>query len=218
LLRFSLLILFLPILASPQEDTFGKSEAQILAMGQQKWNDFYQAKAGPSTASMARMNEIFGDAAKHRNDRLLKHAAAASRRSAVKLRKLLADYANHAVEIGENIVGGGTMWIPVYANIEADSELVLFGVLGGKAQNSPPTTVSGVEKWVGQVGKAIAKTHADHDADAYFKYPAAKASLAGMRTDLTQIISVAKHLDRKNSDRILGFCINYARTAKDEWN
>jgi hypothetical protein len=186
-------------------------------MGLDKWDDFYMKKAGSSTMDMSRMNEIFGEAALHRNEKLSKGAKPAVRNKVEKLRKLMADFAGNAVDLGYNIDGGGTIWAPVSASVHAHTELVLYAVLGGKAPAAKHFSVSTVHKQVDVLSPMIVKEHADKDAAGYFKFADAKVSLAKMRLGLKQIAAEATSLDRANSDRVLSFCDDYAKLAKGDW-
>ena len=212
-----LLLFILPSLALSQSDTYGKTEAQILAMGEEKWDDFYQSKAGNSTAAMVEMNVIFGAAAEHRNVRLTKAARPSVRARVEKLRKLMEAYGADAVGLGYNVTGGGTMWAQVSADITAHTELVLFGVLGGKSPAVKHATVSDVNRQLEALAKTIEGAHTDKDNDPNFKYGDAGASISKMRAELSQIAMVAKPLSRANSDRVLRFCIDYAKTADGDW-
>ena len=186
----------------------------MLAMGRQKWNDFYMAKAGNSTASMTYGNQLFGDAARHRNDAL--HASLNLRASVARLREQMTKYASAAVEIGRNLDGGGTMWTPIAANIEADTELVLFGFLGGKVAPAKHVVVSTVSKRLDMLSATIASTHADKDA-TFFRYNDARRDLTTVRSAFTELVALAKHLTRAKSDAVLVFCVQYAKIASGDW-
>jgi hypothetical protein len=213
----ALLFLFaLPFVGYAQGENFGKKEGQILAMGQQGWNDFYRLKAGDSTASMTYGNQLFGDAARHRNERLVKHANQPVQARVEKLRDLMTKYASAAVEIGRNLDGGGTMWTPIAAKIEADTELVLYGFLGGKEARAKHVVVSTVSTGLDTLSKTVASTHADKEA-TFFRYDDARRDLTQVRGAFTQLVLLAKHLSRSKSDAVLGFCAEYAKMANGDW-
>ena len=107
------LVLMRPGAALAQEETFGKSEAQILAMGENKWDAFYMAKAGQSTAAMVAMSSIYGAAMEHRNDQLAKHAPKSVQLKITSFRRQLNNFAGAAIDIGYNLSGGGTLWSQV---------------------------------------------------------------------------------------------------------
>lgn len=209
----------LPILASAQaENTYGKTESQILAMGPDRWSAFYESKTSDSTADMAKGAQIFGDIARRRNDGLVKTASPTLRNRVLKLRTLMNDYAGAAIDLGYNFDGGGTIWVPISAGIETDIERVLHAILGGTEKKANDIMVSAVNSQLNELEGVIVKTHADSTAAGYFKYGDAKKSLATMRVDWRRILSIAKGLDRADSDRVLGFCKDYAKTAKGDFS
>ncbi len=109
--RFAIFLLVaLPFLAVAQDvdynSTFGKTEAEILAMGQDKWDKFYSSKAGDSTAAMVSMNGLYGEAMLHRNEKLAKKASPAARTRIEKLRKLMGDFGDQATGLGSNFTEG----------------------------------------------------------------------------------------------------------------
>jgi hypothetical protein len=214
------LLLLIPVISVAQDsyDTYGKTEAEILAMGHEKWNTFYESKAGDSTAAMGEQNEIFGEVATRRNDRLLKKAKAQTKKRVAKLRNLMGDFAGTACELGSNMTGGGTLWNPIEADIPAGVEQVVFGVLGGKAGAAKPIRVSAAQWEMATLAKQIEKNRTDPEAQAYFKYNEAKAQLKKMKAALTNILEIARSLNRYDSDRILGFCKDYAKLAIGDWS
>jgi len=212
-------LLAVPFFANAQDhNTYGLTDSQIAEMGETRWDQFYAGKAGESTAAMVEMNDIYGEALRRRNDLLEASAKQEVKARVDKLRALLVDIGGTACDIGYNIDGGGTIWSPVTAHVEATTEQVLYEMLGGRAMPATHLTTSAVEKQLDVLAKKIAKTHADKDAAAYFKYEAAKASLDKMRTDFAEIKNVAKALDRPKSDRVLGCCKDYAKMALGDWS
>jgi hypothetical protein len=198
--------------------TFGKTEEEILAMGEDKWNAFYSSKAGDSTAAMVGMNGIYGEALLHRNEKLAKKASPAAQTRVEKLRKLMDDFGGEAVGLGSNFTGGGTIWSPISAEIETDSETVIYAILGGESKKPKHEVVSSVSKQLDALKAMIMKDKADKDDQAYFKFGDAKVSLNKLHEDFTQILAVAQLLDRTNSDRVLGFCLQYAILAKGDFS
>jgi len=200
-----------------QADRYGKSEAQVLAMGQDGWDAYYESRGGNSTAAMVQMNAIFGEAAEHRNQRLEARVSARLRREAEDLRKLLGDYGNAAANAGSELDGGGTMWAVVGAQIEPDTEAVLFALLGGKMPKARPMVVSEVVKQLDGLAGQIASDAKDKSDNPTFDVVVAKQALAAMRRSFARICGTAKRLKRTDSDRVLGFCREYARSAAGDW-
>ncbi|HWA83628.1 MAG TPA: hypothetical protein VG820_09355, partial [Fimbriimonadaceae bacterium] len=63
LLLCLLLLLSALAVAQDQPDMHGKTDAQILRMGMEKWSEFYTSKEGTSTASMTEAADIYGQVA-----------------------------------------------------------------------------------------------------------------------------------------------------------
>lgn len=222
--RFAIfLLLALPIYAAAQGDvdfnsTFGKTEEQILAMGEDKWDKFYSSKAGDSTAAMVGMNGIYGEAMLHRNQKLAKKVSPAAQTRVEKLRKLMGDFADNSIGLGSNFTGGGTIWSPISAESEVDCETVIYAILGGEAKKPKHEVVSSVTKQLDALKAIMMKDKDDKEDASYFKFGDAKVSLNKMHEDFTQILAVAQTLDRANSDRVLGFCLQYANLAKGDFS
>src|SRR6187549_2455934 len=117
--RFLPLLLALAAMAAPLRAEegprkFGKSNAQILAMGFDKWMDFQGARAGMSTAGMSEGMSAYRDALRWRNDRLAAKASPALRKRVADLRPLLVDYTGDLMEVGSYMSGGGTIWSNIH--------------------------------------------------------------------------------------------------------
>ncbi len=217
---FVLLLSLASILAFAQDDnnTYGKTETQMLEMGEAKWDDFYEAKAGTSTADMVNMNHLYGEALLHRNERLAQKVGGARKAQVEKLRGLLSDFAGDAIDLGYNFSGGGTIWSPISAEVETASERVLFAILGGSLKPKKHYVVSTVAKALARLKTLIAKDAADPDDASYFKAAKAKGSLDKMNAEFHRILAVAQNLDRDNSDRVLAFCYQYADLARGDFS
>lgn len=201
------LLVFALLSAQKLDDTYGKTNAQILSMGRPSWEKFYRAKAGDSTASMSSMEGLYGDALAWRNDRSL-----AKRKDAAKyhaLRKGLQAFKNDAVEAGSALSEGGTMWNPIAAGWYADAEETLSGVLGvGKP--APARKVSDVTKEIAALKKAVGVS----DLDGEWKRQAPVA-LKSLDRDWAAVLRIAKTLTRRQSDLVLDFCRATTRGARE---
>ena len=131
-------VVFLSLLAQDKAVTYGKTNAQVLAMGRKGWYGFFTSKAGDSTAGMAGAQALYGEALAWRNDKYGKARIG-------RLRRLLQDTRNDAVGVGYAATGGGTMWNVIAADLYADAEETLYAVLSKKGK-APRRRVSDVEK------------------------------------------------------------------------
>jgi hypothetical protein len=209
---FLLLLVPFSALAQDSVDTYGKTEAEILSMGMQKWYDFYTSKAGDSTAAMSNGWGIYAEVAGKRNDKLMAEHSD-KKAGGMKLRNLLQDFGAQSVSISSDKSGGGTMWGPVSASMAAELEDVVYATLGGDQPKSKHVVVSSVTKLFGKISSEIEAIHKDKSASDYFKYDVAVDSLAQMKKDYAQLVEIAKGMDRANSDRVIGFCQDWAKSA-----
>jgi hypothetical protein len=96
-------------------DTFGQSDEDILAMGQDAWFDYYTSRTDESTMEMVNALEVYAAAAKRRNEALPQAL------NVGELRRLLMEYEQTATGLSYNIAGGGTIWTLVGAGAVCDS-------------------------------------------------------------------------------------------------
>jgi hypothetical protein len=197
--------------AQDKPNTFGKSNAQILAMGQEKWMSFADKQGGGSNAAMIDASMAYQAASAGRNDRLLKTKPGMAV-NVHHLRELLGDYTGDCMEVGSYISGGGSMWGTFDAYARAESEDVLFGVLGGKAAPAPKMTVSMVAR---ELQKAKTAIHANRSNDQFgmTKETGANKSLQAAQAHFASIAKICAKLDRRGSDFVLSFCKSQAQNA-----
>lgn len=119
----------LPLVAaqSQADPKLGKSDAQILAMGRQKWFEF-ATKLDDSTAGMASAERTYGQVLQRRNDNRMRPRPEAERTRFQQFRRWMTDFDSALVGVREAFSGGGTMWIPVYAGVVANVEEALYPV------------------------------------------------------------------------------------------
>jgi hypothetical protein len=194
-----------------QSATYGKTNAEILAMGQQAWFEYYTdpARGGESTAGMADALGLFAAAARERNDALPQQPQVTA------LRTQLTDFGREALDLAYNMSGGGTIWIPMYSQMACDVEDVIYGLLGGKVPRVAPATTGQVRRGLVRLAAAAQAEHADEDAAIYFHYDDALASLAALQAEFAGISALAAHFDRSGSDRILQFCLSWVDPGGD---
>lgn len=192
----------------------GKTDAQIIAMGMNGWQDFYTKKVGYSTADSCNANTLFGEAVARRNDKLLADNLDGDFTAKVrKLRKLLNTYTSSAVDVGYVRSGGGTMWNPVYAGTLGEGELTLYAILSDRVKPTSHHVVSDVSKKLDSIEKSLNKMKADKSSAEWAKPEDAFKALKVMRSNYAGIVAIAKTMSRKDSDHLLSFCLSYAITA-----
>lgn len=122
--RILFLLALLPALAwaAPVTDYLGKTAFQVVAMGRQKWFEFYTGKEGESTLAMSSAEGLYGEALTRVNEFRMRKLSAARKVEIGKLRERLRGIAADSITLGRVRTGGGTMWNPVSAGITADVE------------------------------------------------------------------------------------------------
>ena len=185
-------------------DTYGKSELEILRMGQKAWYQFYTAKSGESTYGMSNALGIYADVAAKRNDRLLTDPKTQHRAQLKLLRALITTFGNQVVELGRHLSGGGTMWGPIANGSYADAQDTIYALIHPQGQpRATSTVVSDVTKQFAIVPATI-KGASDVMKPADQKQ--AMADLAEAKTTYLKIVKIAAQFDRPSSDRILSYC------------
>jgi hypothetical protein len=199
-------------LLAPQDnvDTYGKTQAEVLAMGPDAWFKFYTAQAGDSTAAMSNAYGIYGDIAAARNKRMLSSSHLKDRSKLEKLRSLMANFGGDMINLGSLLSGGGTMWNVVSAQQYADAEETFYSVArpSGRAK-AKQVVVSDVTKRMELNRKKVLASLASGDIPKDKKGDA-MSGLADAKSTFREIVAIASTYDRTTSDRILGFCLRQA--------
>jgi len=192
--------------------TFGKSSAQILAMGSEKWMDYQGTKAGQSTGAMTEGMEAYRGALRWRNDGLSRRSKAAGRVG--KLRGHLVELTRGLVEIGSYRTGGGTIWANIGAGALSASEEVLYPLLGGPAKKprSKPHTTAEVKRALEEL-RQLTETRSREPDVTPAAHAEALKSFDRVRKSWAETEKIAATFDRAGSDNILGFCLEQIRTA-----
>ncbi len=193
----------------------GKTEAQILKMGMDGWTDYYTRKVGGSTADMCRAAGVYGEAARHRTDRMLRGKPPALRTRIFRLRNLLMDFDSASIDCAYAEAGGGTMYNPMWASVVGEVEDTLYALLGGPAKKAHPRVVSDVSNKLDKIANLLEAMHKGPDQET-FKYDDAKKALAKMRASYGKVVDIAKGMKRVDSDRVLDFCFERAENAAGE--
>ena len=189
---------------------FGKSNAQILAMGSEKWMDYQGMKAGQSTGAMTEGMDAYRAALRWRNDGLSKRSKAAARVG--KLRGHLVEFTRALMEIGSYQTGGGTMWANIGAGAISDSEEVLYPLLGGPAKKSRRHTTGKVKRALDELRQLIETRSKKSDVTPAARADALK-TFDRVRKSWAEAEKIAATFDRAGSDHILEFCLEQIQTA-----
>lgn len=198
--------------AQNKEDQLGKTDAQILKMGRDKWFDFYSKKNGDSTAAMTTSAMVYADVLGRANERALKKTGSPRIAQIKRLRPVLVSFTNSVSGIGE-LTTGGTMWHVLSASAYSDAEQSIADLIANKRPYSKPAVVSEATRSFEQVVKQAATSARDNEIpDARLKE--VNDEIASARKNLKLILDLAKGLNRHDSDRVLGFCRDHCRSTK----
>jgi hypothetical protein len=197
-------------MAQDSQNTFGKTEKEIIAMGETAWHDFYVKQTADSTADESNAYGIYATVMQKRNDQLI---AQTHNKQAAKIRKYLTDGGNDLTDLGSNISEGGTIWNIIDANMAADIEDAINGYLEKKPAPKEHYVVSDVEKQFSVLAKKIEESHKD-TADTMFHYADARKSLADARKNFKLTVEFASHCSRADSDRFLAIFVDFAKAAE----
>lgn len=137
-----------------QGSNLGKTDAQILAMGRQKWFAYYSSKEGDSTADNCDAESLYGAVLKRRNDRLAAKRPKATREAVRKLRPELTAFAEGVYEVGEALTGGGTLWNVIRAGISPNVEEAL-GAFVGVRMPASKATAAGIRRELDDLLKSV---------------------------------------------------------------
>lgn len=198
---------FALLVVQDSRDTYGKSNAQILAMGHDAWYKFYTGKAGDSTLGMAYAEKTYAEALGARNEALA--AKRKDRPSIRALHKALENFYIDAVEAGQIVTGGGTMWTPISNAYWVDMETTVYRTMvPGKP--APHRVNSDVTKEIALLRKAMAGSDVLPEDRKRVAPTAAK-----LEGDWKVVSAIASTLDRRRSDLALEFCRSTLKDARE---
>lgn len=177
--------------APTRADLQGKTPAQVVAMGRDKWFTYFTGKVGDSTAAMSGAESLYGACLKISNDKVITRLPKEKREQIGRLRYQLNRFNDEVVRLGEILTGGGTMWNPVYAGILADNEEAV-AVLIGKAKprktgSSPEEAISFLDRYLDKVAPDIK----EWGETEYRSVAKAKAKVALLRSTLKELEATA---------------------------
>ena len=201
-----------------ESETYGKTWQQIVAMGRTKWYEFFTSRAGESTLGMSRAEYLFGTSLLQHNDSKIKKTSSALRSQIVALRKPLQRFAESLIDVSSAFTGGGTMWTPVRAAVLANTEEVVSYLLGAKNPKAKPTKTSEITNQLNHVESQLKLSKESIDSMAMHSTNStqAQALVSSARKEFDAIVRVAKGLSRTDSDRVLSFCLLYAKMPEME--
>lgn len=188
--------------APSRADLQGKTPDQVVAMGRKKWFGYFTTKVGDSTAAMSGAERLYGDCLKHSNDKAIVKLPKARRTLIGRLRVQLYRFDDEVVRLGEILTGGGTMWNPVYAGLQADCEEAVRVFIG---KSKPRKTSVEPEEAIGFLDRYLDKVADDireWGETEYRSVAKAKAKVALLRKTLSELEDTASKLHPKGREWI----------------
>jgi hypothetical protein len=193
-------------------DMAGKTEAQILAMGRDRWFTFYTQEAGNSNQSMILADDTWAVVEGKANDRLARRAGIKRAALIAGLRKDMNAFTSDLEDVGSALSGGGTMWFGIDASWVGDIEDALHDVLTGHPSKSP-IVVSKVVKRLNQASVELAQDRSQLTTGPYSRY---EDDMKEARVLLRRIARRCKALPRSGSDWVLGTCDRIAAWSLEQ--
>lgn len=183
-------------------DLQGKSPSQVVAMGREKWFEFFTSKVGDSTAAMSGAESLYGACLKIANDKAIVKLPKEKRDQLGKLRYQLNRFNDEAIRLGEILSGGGTMWNPVFAGILADNEEAVAVLIGRakprKAASTPEEAISFLDRYLDKVAPDIR----EWGETEYRSVAKGKAKVAILKSTLKELEVTAAKIHPKGKEWI----------------
>jgi hypothetical protein len=188
--------------------TMGKTDEQILQMGQSKWFAYYAGQKDEKNESKKTYIDArysYGYAVRRVSDRILSNPHFPNRGKAKQLVVLVDKLTEECEHIGYAI-DPNTGWYWVESRLYADSQDAIYGYLHPQGRPKPrPMVVSDVAKPISQIAKQL--DGADNELTAESTQVTAKAKYKELRTNFGQIVRlISQTTGRTGSDRILSYC------------
>lgn len=199
--------------AQDVKETYGKTNAQILAMGYDKWYDYYTSKAGESTQGMAYAGYTYAEALRWRNKGLESKLPPANRKAMARLRLAIDDFGTSVIQVQRALNGGGTMWFLNFAANAMDVEETMYGLISGKAKPVKPMVVSMVTKELAALDATLKAAPADTWKFEFTKEDTAQR-MAKAKKSFDIVVNIAKTLKRTSSDLLLTYCRDTLLSSK----
>lgn len=133
-MRLFLFALLSPLLLAQDytdQDRYGKTESEVLAMGHSKWAEWFtdSSRAGESTFGMADAERIYCVARTKKNREIIASLPDLEKAHFEKVVTLMANLNKSAVFVGRGFTGGGSLWTILQPGMEATAAQALADVL-----------------------------------------------------------------------------------------
>lgn len=200
------------------EDRLGKTPAQIVAMGYDKWYDLYTGKNGESTQGMAGANRVYANAVSVVTDQKMKSLPAPRLKELKWLRAEMLQAEQEAVEAGMALTGGGTLWVITESSFEVEAQLTIADLV---AMPQKPKTSTQARFWAAakRADAAIRENEASINEFAGQNGPTAKEAAAKVASICTRFDNAAKRIKTwpaAERGRVIWFYVSIMETVNLE--
>lgn len=190
------------------QDRFGKTREQVLAMGRTKWHEWYthESRGGMSTVGETFAEMIYADAVGKQNKDLLMVAKGPRIAIIIELDQGFGRTIDNCTAAGMTLTGGGTMWRPISAGAEATRQETVHDLLWPKEKQPAATQAQVWKSWTRAL-KNITDNKSDIEsyANGDFTYDKAVKNLYTVNGDFNAAVIKIKDQDAKSKARIFAF-------------
>ncbi|MBX3114874.1 MAG: hypothetical protein KF836_09945 [Fimbriimonadaceae bacterium] len=121
-------------------ETHGKTPEQIVAMGYEKWYEFYiEKEQNESTMAINFANMLYGNSLYIVNTNRLKAVEPKRRQMIADIRESLVQFRGSCIEIGFTRSGGGTLWSIIHSATRSESEGLVADLIAGSQKGERAT-------------------------------------------------------------------------------
>lgn len=210
------------LIALPQEfkdeDRFGKTVDQVLAMGRDKWHDYYtdESRGGGSTAGESFAQMIFADCLRVKNNHRFRTSRDAKTAMVFSLDMSFERTVSNCVTAGSALTGGGTMWNIISSSAQVERQLTLRDLIW-PTKGMPRATQAQAWKEFKAAWKDV--TDNKEDIESYSDrgatvYKEALNSLSQVNTDLNDTIKKVESMPTEFKGRVFAFFVDQLKMVQ----
>ncbi len=194
----------------------GKTAAQILAMGHDKWFKLYTGKYGESTAGMVTANDVYAACLGKATDAKIAKLPQSTKVVLQGLRKPMLAFVEAMITCGYQVTGGGTIWtlFGSSANVEAEEAIAKI-VKGPNPRFSLTKLESEVRAKLARARKKVDSSKKEIESFQSGGYQTAVNALDQGGKIFSQLVVLSKMLKPDQASTLLKFCSNMADDACD---
>jgi hypothetical protein len=193
-----------------REQTLGKTEGLILALGRDRWVVLYTEGDRDTTSRHSEAEEIFGAALERRNSRRIARLPAARRAYLRRLRDRLSAFEQHVIELHATLSGGGDTFRSARAAVRADVEEVIGRLTGDQGPKPSARRTRDVERRLDQFQQKVRASRSDRivPAGETFSVEYGLKHLRQARAEFRALAMALRSARRREADLVLGACID----------